>query len=84
LVKGKLFALAIIAIANTVVSLFYYVRLIRDMFLYEAEGNIADQVAAGAKLKTLGGILAIVTLIPTLVLGIFWGQLANWIQLKVW
>jgi len=54
------------------------------MFLYEAEGNIADQVASGAKFKTLGGILALVTVIPTLILGIFWGQLANWIHLKVW
>lgn len=84
LVKGELFALAIIAIANTVVSLFYYVRIVRDMFLYDAESNIADQVAAGAKLRTLGGILALVTVIPTLVLGVFWGQLATWIQLKVW
>lgn len=84
LVKGELFVLAIIGIANTVVSLFYYVRIVRDMFLHDPIDEAAETRAATVKLKTLGGILAVVTVVPTIVLGLFWGQLAQWIQLRVW
>jgi len=83
LIKGKLFALVIIAIANTVVSLFYYVRIIRDMFLYDPDGEAVEKEVSVTRLKTLGGVLAVVTIVPTLVLGLFWGQLAEWIQMRI-
>lgn len=80
LVKGKLFALALIAIANTVVSLYYYVRIIRDMFLYEPE-----EALVGATGGSLGGsprlavALGLATVVPTLILGVAFGSLADWI-----
>lgn len=84
MIKGKLFTLALIAIVNTVISLYYYVRIMRDMFIHDAEGELADQVSSGAQFQVLGGLLAFVTVLPTLILGIFWNQLATWIQHKVW
>jgi NADH-quinone oxidoreductase subunit N len=85
LVKGKLFALVIIAALNTVVSLFYYVRVIRDMFLSEPDEQTASAVALSkAKLGVLGGALSLVTVIPTLVLGLWWGPLAEWLLMRSW
>ncbi len=84
LVKGKMFILPLFAIANTAVSLFYYVRIVRDMFLYDPEGDVAVQGAVPPRFGALSGTLAVVTVIPTIVLGIFWNQLAQWINLKVW
>ncbi len=83
LIKGKLFALALIAIANTVVSLFYYVRIVRDMFLLQPEGEVVEKGLIPTQLKTLGSVLAIITILPTLILGLFWAQLANWIGLRI-
>jgi len=80
LVKGKLFALAIIAVANTVVSLFYYVRVIRDMFLYDPEEGA---VSAPGGAPRLAVVLGVATLVPTLVLGVAFGGLATWIAGKV-
>jgi NADH-quinone oxidoreductase subunit N len=85
LVKGKLFALVIIAALNTVVSLFYYVRVIRDMFLSDPDEQAASAVALSkAKLGVLGGALSLVTVIPTLVLGLWWGPLAEWLLMRSW
>jgi NADH-quinone oxidoreductase subunit N len=77
LVQGKLFALAIIAVANTVVSLYYYVRIIRDMFLYDSEKTGAVSVF---KTPGLAMVLGISTVAPTLILGVMFGGLAEWIR----
>jgi NADH-quinone oxidoreductase subunit N len=84
LIKGKLFALAIIGALNTVVSLYYYTRIVRDMFLAEPEEEFAvGTPAARVPMSSLAIVLLMVTLVPTILLGIFWGQFAQWIQLKV-
>ena len=83
LVKGELFALAIIGIANTVVSLYYYIRIIRDMFLYDPVEVPGEPAIPGVKLGTLAAVLTLVTIVPTLVLGVYWGPLATWIQARV-
>ena len=82
-VKGKLFFLAILAAGNTVISLYYYVRIMKEMFISEPEGDLVEKVAAGVQFKKLGAVLTIVTVVPTLVLGVFWGQLAQWVQMRV-
>lgn len=84
LVKGKLFTLAIIGIANTVVSLFYYVRVIRDMFLSDPVQGKIIKTEGVMSFGGLGAMLAVITLVPTVVLGLFWGQLVEWIQQQVW
>jgi len=80
LVKGKLFALAIIAVLNTAISLFYYVRIVRDMFLYDPEeGKVTSTLATPKMAIALG----VATLVPTLILGVAFGGLATWIAGKV-
>ena len=85
LVKAKLWALAFIGAANTVISLYYYVRVIRDMFLADP---LPDVTAAAPlprfNLGNLAGTLSLVTMVPTLVLGLFWGPLAAWIAMRTW
>jgi NADH-quinone oxidoreductase subunit N len=84
LIKGRLFPLAIIGIANTVVSLYYYTRVVRDMFLEEPdEEAVPANPGPGIRIGALSGTLFFLTLVPTIVLGVFWGQLAEWIHLKV-
>ncbi|HEY3296836.1 MAG TPA: NADH-quinone oxidoreductase subunit N [bacterium] len=85
LVKGKLWALAMIGIANTVVSLYYYIRVIRDMFLYEPMPDTAALLPnPGIKFKGLLATLSLLAIAPTLILGLWWGPLAEWIGLKTW
>ncbi len=83
LVKAQMWALAIIGIANAVVSLFYYVRIIRDMFLYDPDVALVELDGGGFKLGTLTSVLLLVTIVPTLVLGVYWGPLAEWIKLRL-
>lgn len=85
LVKGKLWALAMIGIGNTVVSLYYYVRVIRDMFLFEPLPDTAALLpGSGVKLRGLLATLSVLAIAPTLILGLWWGPLAEWIGLKTW
>jgi NADH-quinone oxidoreductase subunit N len=81
LVKGKFFALVIIAIANTVVSLYYYVRVIRDMFLHDPLPEMVP-INPGFRWGSPVGILSLATVIPTLVLGVWWGPLLEWIRMR--
>jgi NADH-quinone oxidoreductase subunit N len=83
LIKAKLFTLALIGVANTVVSLYYYVRIIRDMFL---EDRSAEQQTLATPLcyGRLAATLSFLTLVPTLVFGLWWGPLAEWIGLRSW
>jgi len=85
LVKAKMFALLFIGIANTVVSLYYYVRVIRDMFLDlpAPEGDTA-MPSPPIRMSTLAGVLSLATSLPVLVLGLWWGPLSEWLALRMW
>jgi NADH-quinone oxidoreductase subunit N len=78
LVVENMWALALIGVANSVVSLVYYVRVIRDMFIHEPEASAKPiPLTAGLALLTL------VFLVPTIILGIWWGPLAGWVAAAV-
>ncbi|HEY4613106.1 MAG TPA: NADH-quinone oxidoreductase subunit N [Bacteroidota bacterium] len=64
--------LAVIGALNSVVSLYYYVRVVRNMFLRDPEGSSEPVVVPAAQLAIL---LALV--IPTLVLGLYFGPLVD-------
>ncbi len=61
--------LAIIAILNSVVALFYYALIIREMFLRPAESFLPLQFSS-----VLTG-LVILTAVPVVILGIYWEPL---------
>ncbi|MCX6640848.1 MAG: NADH-quinone oxidoreductase subunit N [bacterium] len=78
LVVENMWALALIGVANSVIGLVYYVRIVRDMFIYEPDA------AAKPIPMTLGlSTMTVVFVAPTLILGIWWGLLADWVKTAV-
>jgi len=70
-ISQKIYWLAVVAALNTVVSLYYYLRIVKAMFLETAAEAFQPQVSPGSQ------ILLAFLLIPTLGLGIYWQPLAN-------
>lgn len=68
LVFGQLWALFVIAAINTVLSLFYYVRIVRIMVLDSPRRDLLPRMAL---ISPEGLFLSILT-VPIVVLGIFW------------
>lgn len=73
-IESKLYLLATIGALNSVVSLYYYVRVIKVMFFNAP----ADESALTQPMRyaTVLGALAILTVY----LGIFWQPLSEWVQ----
>jgi len=78
LVDAKMIVVAIIALLNTVVSLYYYIRVLKNMYLVKAETPIpAFSASLGNK------ILVVAMLIPVIFLGIYFTPLVQWAQSSV-
>ena len=67
----KIYWLAVVAALNTVVSLYYYLRVVKAMFLEKPIEESQMQVSLGSH------ALLLALLIPTLGLGIYWQPLAR-------
>jgi len=67
-------ALAVVAALNTAVSLFYYIRIVRAMFIEEPKGDIVVRPKLGYQLM-LGAFSA-----ALLLFGIWWTPLIDWTQ----
>jgi NADH-quinone oxidoreductase subunit N len=77
LADAGLVALLVIAVLNTVLSLFYYLRVIRVMlFVPEREGRPAPAIP----LASLQGLYYLLLTIPILLFGVFWNGLYQWAQ----
>jgi NADH-quinone oxidoreductase subunit N len=65
--------IAVIGVVNSVVSLFYYARVVKAMYLTPADtrDGIAVRPAFGATTLALA--------VPTLVLGVYWGPLYDFV-----
>jgi NADH-quinone oxidoreductase subunit N len=70
-IREKYYWLAVVGVLNSVVSLYYYARVLKAMFLESAEGAPALKLPAPA--------LAMIVLlaVPTLALGVWWTPLWN-------
>jgi NADH-quinone oxidoreductase subunit N len=64
---------AVVGVLNSVVSLFYYARVIRAMYLEKAERTDAVNV------RKIFGATSVALAIPTLVLGIYWAPLYDFV-----
>lgn len=74
-IRGGLYWLALIGALNSVISLYYYVRVVKVMFFDEpADETILAK--PGFRYSTVLAALAILTVY----LGIFWQPLASWVQ----
>ena len=78
LINAKWFWLAIIGVLNSVVSLYYYVRILRNMFLRSPE-----RVAEPLQFSLIQVLILLVLLIPTILLGLYFGPLVEFAQASV-
>lgn len=69
-VHQKLWWLAVLGVLNSVVSLYYYARVFKTMTLEPAP------VAGPLGEPVLGRVLLLALVVPTIVLGLYWGPLA--------
>jgi NADH-quinone oxidoreductase subunit N len=78
LINAKWFWLAIVGVLNSVVSLYYYVRVLRNMFLRAPEG-VAEPLRFSA-----GQIaMLLVLVVPTILLGLYFSPLVEYAQAAV-
>ena len=78
LINGKWYWLAVVAAVNSVISLYYYVRIFRYMFLQDP-----DPAAEPLRFPAVQVLLLMVLFIPTLVLGLYFGPLVEAAQASV-
>ena len=68
---------AVVGMLNSVVSLFYYSRVVRAMFLEKSEKTDAIDV------RKLFGTLSVVLAVPTLVLGVYWAPVYDFVERSI-
>jgi len=73
IIHAEFYVLAVVALLNTVISLYYYVRIVRTMFL-DAPAPEDGPVAATSSAVPLLGVLVVLTV----VLGVYWGPLLDY------
>jgi NADH-quinone oxidoreductase subunit N len=78
LIRAKLIWLAIVGVLNSVVSLYYYVRIFRNMFLRDAEER-----AEPLTFEFSNTFILLVLLVPTIALGLYFGPLVEFAQYSV-
>ncbi len=69
--------IAVVGMLNSVVSLFYYSRVVRAMFLEKSENTTPVDV------RKLFGTLSVVLAVPTLVLGIYWAPVYDFVERSI-
>ncbi len=78
LINAKWFWLAIVGVLNSVVSLYYYVRILRNMFLRQPERSQGQ-----LKFSSYQIALVLFLLIPTILLGLYFTPLVEFAQASV-
>lgn len=75
--KEEFYWLAVVGILNSVVSLYYYARIIKAMFMTESSDKTA------LKLSPSHVALLSVLLVPTIFFGVYWAPLAQFVARSV-
>ncbi|HKQ68659.1 MAG TPA: NADH-quinone oxidoreductase subunit N [Polyangiaceae bacterium] len=65
--------IAVVGVLNSVVSLFYYARVLRAMYLTPA------QKTGGIEVRRLFGATTLALAVPTIALGIYWGPVYDFV-----
>ena len=63
--------LAVVGILNSVIALFYYVRIVREMYLRTTDEDIPRLPSSARRVMT--GVFILV--VPTVIFGIYWDPL---------
>lgn len=79
-IDAKLYWLAIVGILNSVISLYYYAKILRAMYLVpQEEAEKGPRIA----LATSHSVLLVILAAPTVLLGVFWAPLATLVNRSV-
>jgi NADH-quinone oxidoreductase subunit N len=78
LVDANMITLAIIALLNSVVSLYYYVRILKHMYLVKAEDE-----APAWKIPALNTAMVLILVIPIIFFGIYFTPLVDFAKSSV-
>ena len=78
LINAHWFWLAIVGVLNSVISLYYYVRIIRNMFLRDPAANSPQLQFSASQI-----IILLLLVIPTLLLGLYFSPLVEYAQASV-
>lgn len=73
LISGKLFWLALVGVLNSVVSLYYYVRVLRNMFLRDPQENAQPLRLSGMEI-----VILMLFVVPSLLLGLYFSPLVEY------
>ncbi len=76
--EGGWYWLAVIGVLNSVVSLFYYAKVMRNMWLRKI-----DTGKEPLKFSAASQIVVLILAIPTLVFGLFYGPILRWAEYSV-
>ncbi|MFN3695596.1 MAG: NADH-quinone oxidoreductase subunit N, partial [Ignavibacterium sp.] len=77
LVDAKMIVVAIIALLNTVVSLYYYIRVLKNMYLVK---DVSKTVHI--QLKPLSFVTILLLVIPVLLFGIYFTPIVDFAKLS--
>ncbi len=75
LIDSQMIFVAVIAVLNSVVSLYYYVRILKHMFINESEKEIPQ-----IKISFNDIIFILILLVPTLLLGVYFSPVVEFAQ----
>lgn len=76
--EGGWYWLAVIGVVNSVISLFYYTKVIRNMWVRKVESNKTP-----FRFSLASQIVAIIIAIPVLLFGLFYGPILGWAEYSV-
>jgi NADH-quinone oxidoreductase subunit N len=71
-INHQIYWLAIVGILNSVISLYYYARIIKVMMLREPDG------AGPVRIPLAGQAVLALLMIPTILFGLYWTPLLDW------
>lgn len=78
LIDANMVVVAIIALLNTVVSLYYYIRVLKNMYLVQV-----DQEKPFIKLSFVNGIVLMILAAPVLLFGVYFTPLINFAKASI-
>lgn len=72
LIDANMFIVAFIALLNTVVSLYYYIRVLKNMYLVKVEKPVAE-----LHTSPFAAVIIIILIIPVLLFGVYFTPLVD-------
>lgn len=75
LLDAQMIIVAVIAVLNSVVSLYYYIRVLKHMFINESDSELPE-----LKVSLNDIVFILILLVPTLILGVYFSPMVDFAQ----